>query len=80
MFCRTRAACLQGQAAKVQWLPDLKMMGEGTPFDVLTSVLSVVSVACLAFTCEARAGLETGPLHCVVPCPILHAAPSAWPA
>ncbi len=60
---------LQGKGAVVHVLPDPKLMGEGTPFDVLTTVLTVLSVACLAFTCEPACGSPGTALCWVGPLP-----------
>ncbi|GAB4819195.1 hypothetical protein N2152v2_006241 [Parachlorella kessleri] len=45
-------AVAQGKAAAVHVLPVPSAMGDGTPFDVVATVLTVISVACLAFTCQ----------------------------
>ena len=43
---------LQGKAAPVDLLPDFSAMGSGSPLDVATCLLTVVSIGCLAFTCQ----------------------------
>ncbi|KAI3429739.1 hypothetical protein D9Q98_010054 [Chlorella vulgaris] len=47
------AALFEGRLAPdVRLLPDPDSMGGGSPLGILTSLLTVVSVSCLAFTCH----------------------------
>lgn len=46
-------AAAQGQAAPdVHVVPVLSEMGDGTPLGITTALLTVVSAACLAFSCH----------------------------
>lgn len=43
---------LQGKAAAVRILPSTATMGGGGLFDIFTTVFTVISVGCLAMTCQ----------------------------
>ncbi|KAL4421082.1 hypothetical protein ABPG77_001377 [Micractinium sp. CCAP 211/92] len=66
------AALVEGRVADdVRLLPDAATMGGGTPLGILTSVLTVVSVSALSFTCHfnllpIRASLKNPSRACML--------------